>query len=171
MVEEGTPKVDEVRESFEGFYARELRPVVGLAYVLSGSRSGAEDLAQDGFLAAYRNWARISAYDDPGAWVRRVVANRAVSGFRKNQAESRAIRRIKSERIEFPEIPADSEHIWREVRKLPSRQAQATALFYADQRTIPEIARILKCSESSVKTHLTRAKKTLARSLPVEDLR
>ena len=170
MVEEGTPHVDGVRESFEGFYARELRAVIGLAYVLSGSRSGAEDLAQEGFIAAYRYWERISRYDDPGAWVRRVVANRAVSGFRRNRAESRAMRRIKSERIEFPHIPEDSEFIWREVRKLPTRQAQATALFYFDQRTIPEIARILGCSESSVKTHLTRAKETLARSLSPKDL-
>ena len=67
------------RENFDTFYKAELQRVVGLAYVLSGSRSAAEDLAQDGFVAAYRHWERISSFDDPGAWVRRVVANRGVS--------------------------------------------------------------------------------------------
>ena len=32
------------RVDFASFYERELRPVIGLAFVLSGSRSGAEDL-------------------------------------------------------------------------------------------------------------------------------
>ena len=40
-------------ESFENFYERELRSVVGLAYALSGSRVAAEDLAQEAFLAAH----------------------------------------------------------------------------------------------------------------------
>ena len=53
------------RESFDSFYQREVTAVVGLAFVLSGSRTGAEDLAQEGFLAAYRQWDRISSFDDP----------------------------------------------------------------------------------------------------------
>ncbi len=35
-----------MREDFGAFYTRERRAVLGLAYVLSGSRSGAEDLAR-----------------------------------------------------------------------------------------------------------------------------
>jgi DNA-directed RNA polymerase specialized sigma24 family protein len=61
------------REAFEDLYRREFRAVLALAYALSGNRWVAEDLAQDTFLAAHREWARIGLYDDPGAWVRRVV--------------------------------------------------------------------------------------------------
>lgn len=53
-------------ETFEDFYVREFPAVVGLAYALSGSRSGAEDLAQEAFLAAHRGWDRIGGYGDPG---------------------------------------------------------------------------------------------------------
>ena len=74
--------------SFEQFYERELRSVIGLAYALSGSRSAAEDLAQDAFVAAHRNWEKISQYDKPEAWVRRVVANLSVSRFRKGISEA-----------------------------------------------------------------------------------
>lgn len=153
------------RESFEAFYAREVAAVVGLAYVLSGSRIGAEDLAQEGFLAAYRNWDKIARYDDPGAWVRRVVANRAVSGFRRRTAEAKAIVRLRSARHYVPEIPAESDVLWQEVRRLPVRQRQAIALRYLDSCATEEIARILECSENTVKTHLKRGTDKLARKL------
>ncbi len=156
------------RESFDNFYERELSSVVGLAYVLSGSRSGAEDLAQEGFLAAYRNWDRIVSLDDPGAWVRRVVANRAVSGYRRRKAEVKALVRIGQTSFEILDMPEDAELIWGEVRRLPSRQAQTVALRYFDHLPIVEIARILECSENTVKTHLKRARETLAQRLEQE---
>ncbi|MCU1458129.1 MAG: putative polymerase subfamily sigma factor, partial [Actinomycetia bacterium] len=57
---------------FDGFFRREYRKVVALAAVLCGRPAVAEELAQDAFVSAYRNWDRIARYDDPGAWVRRV---------------------------------------------------------------------------------------------------
>lgn len=157
------------RQSFETFYDRELKAVIGLAFVLSGSRSGAEDLAQDAFLAAYRHWDRIAGYDDPGAWVRRVVANRAVSRFRRTAAEARALLRIGSPERLVPEPVAESDEIWRQVRRLPNRQRQAIALRYLDRRSIADIASILQCSENTVKTHLLRAKQELARRLQLDE--
>lgn len=155
--------------SFEAFYTRELQSVIGLAYVLSGSRFGAEDLAQDAFLVAFRNWERIALYDDPGAWVRRVVANRATSRFRRRTAEVKALLRIGTRRLEVPEIAADAASIWEAVRRLPTRQAQVIALRYFDRQPVAEIARILDCSENTVKTHLQRAKHTLAQRLEKEN--
>ncbi len=46
---------------FDDFYRSEFPAVVGLAYALSGSRAGAEDLAQEAFLAAHSNWGRIGS--------------------------------------------------------------------------------------------------------------
>lgn len=151
------------RESFDNFYVRELGLVVGLAYVLSGSRSGAEDLAQEGFLAAYRHWDRVGTMDDPGAWVRRVVANRAVTGFRRRNAELKALLKIHRPTFEVLELPAESALVWEEVRRLPKRQAQTVAFRYFEGRSISQIAAILDCSENTVKTHLSRARKTLER--------
>ena len=156
------------RESFESFYRREVSAVVGLAYALSGSRSGAEDLAQEGFLAALRHWDRISSYDDPGAWVRRVVANRAVSVVRRRTAETKAVLRLGRQEVHISEMPSESAFIWKEVRRLPKRQAQVVVLRYVDGQSISGIARILECSENTVKTHLLRAKRTLAKRLDGE---
>ena len=81
-------------DAFSAFYASEYRNVVALAYALTGRAAVAEELAQDAFLVAHRNWARVSAYDVPGAFVRRVVSNMAVSFTRRLAAEARALARL-----------------------------------------------------------------------------
>ena len=79
---------------FEHFYLREYRGVVELAYALSGNRAGAEDIAQEAFLRAHRDWQRVGRYQHPGAWVRRVAANLATSAVRRRLIEARALARF-----------------------------------------------------------------------------
>lgn len=156
-------------ESFESFYRREFREVVGLAYALSGSRLGAEDLAQEAFIAAHRKWDRIGGYDKPGAWVRRVVANKAVSGFRRKAAEAKALARLAGQRHQpMPELEPQDEEFWRTVRRLPDRQAQAISLFYIEDRPVAEIGEILGCSPATAKVHLFRGRQALAAKLGLE---
>ncbi len=155
--------------SFEAFYEREIRSVIGLAYALSGSSSAAEDLAQDAFLAAHRDWDRISRYDRPEAWVRRVVSNLAVSLFRRTVREARAIARIARPSVILPELPAEADEFWGAVRSLPKRQAQAVALHYLEDRPVAEIAEILECTESTVKVHLFKGRRRLAGRLGLDE--
>ena len=159
-------------ENFDGFFRREYRAVLGLAIVLSGRRSVAEELTQEAFLATFRNWERVGRLDNPGAWVRRVVANRSVSAFRRTVAEAKALLRFNSHarRDIAPELD-DSMDVWREVRRLPRRQAQVVALTYFDDLPRREVAEMLGCSEETVKTHLERARSALAGRLtaPRED--
>jgi DNA-directed RNA polymerase specialized sigma24 family protein len=51
----------------ESLYRHDYGRLVALAYGLSGSRSAAEELAQEAFLAAHRRWNEIGAYADPAA--------------------------------------------------------------------------------------------------------
>lgn len=155
--------------SFETFYERELRSVIGLAYALSGSRTLAEDLAQDAFVAAHNNWDRVSRYDKPEAWVRRVVANMAVSSFRRKVREARALARIGRPEPRIDVLPAEADHFWREVRRLPDRQARAVALHYLEDRSVAEIAEILECAENTVKVHLHKGRAKLATRLGLEE--
>ncbi|MGB7859234.1 MAG: sigma-70 family RNA polymerase sigma factor [Acidimicrobiia bacterium] len=162
-------RLDVTYESFENFYRREFRNVVGLAYALSGSRLGAEDLAQEAFIAAHQRWDRIGEYDKPGAWVRRVVANKAVSGFRRKAAEAKALSRLAGQRHQpLPEMEPEDQEFWQEVRRLPNQQAQAIALFYVEDRPVVEIAEILDCSPATAKVHLFRGRQTLAKKLSLE---
>lgn len=156
-------------ERFDDFYRREFRLVVGLAYVLSGSRNSAEDLAQEAFMAAHREWEKLQAYDNPGAWVRRVVANKSVSSFRRSATEMKALAKLAARRIEpLNEMEPDDAEFWEHVRNLPKRQSQAIALFYLEDRPVEEIARILGCTTSTAKVHLHKGRANLATRLGVE---
>ncbi len=156
--------------AFEDFYRAEFPSVVGLAYALSGSRSGAEDLAQEAFLAAFRNWPRIREYDKPAAWVRRVVANRSVSAFRRRMVEVKGLARMALGREPaLPELGAEDAEFWLAVRALPRRQAQVVALHYLEDLPVAEIARILEIAEGTVKSHLHSARTTLAARLGIEE--
>lgn len=152
-------------ESFEGFFAREYRGVLALALALTGDRAQSEDLTQEVFLAAFLTWDQIK---DPMAWIRVAVTNKAMSWWRRQYALKRAMVRIP--RPENPSLDVtDTEIFWAEVRLLPRRQAQAIALFYLDDRPVSEIARLLECSESTARTHLSRGRETLASRLGVDE--
>ena len=169
VLERSQPVTEESSPAFEDFYSEEYAAVVGLAYALSGSRWGAEDLAQEAFLAAHRNWERIGRYDRPGAWVRRVVANRSVSAFRRRVAEARALARaVSGERTEIPDLDAGDPELWGAVRALPRRQAQVVALFYLEDRAIAEVAEILDMTPGTVKRHLHDGRLRLAQRLGEE---
>lgn len=170
MLDRSRVEVVQPLERFEDFYVREYSAVVGLAYALSGSRSGAEDLAQEAFLAAYGNWGRIAAYDQPGAWVRRVVANRSVSSFRRRTAEAKALARAAfGDRAELPDLGSTDPDFWNAVRSLPRRQSQVVALFYLEDLPIADVADVLEMSPGTVKRHLHNGRQALARLLAIPE--
>ena len=157
---------------FEAFYRSESGRVLGVVTALTGDRAVAEDLTQEAFAAAYRTWPRISTYDRPGSWVRRVAVNRAVSSLRTRQAERRALQRVQTlpDRT-APTEPRVDDALWQAIRSLPAKQAQAIALTYVEDLPPIRVAEILGCSEGAVKSHLNRARRTLAQRLDPPDHR
>lgn len=157
--------------SFERFYSEQRRPLIALAYAVSGSRVAAEDLAQETLMAAYQAWDQIRQKDNPGTWVRRILLNKASSYHRRRLVEAKVMLKgfVGVDRVEFPEVTGDIERIWAEVRRLPQRQTEVIALSYLDDLSQVEIARVLGISKESVATHMRRARQTLARVLGIEE--
>lgn len=155
--------------SFDAFYAAEFPRMVDIAYALSGSRLAAEDLAQDAMVAAHKEWDRVGTLDRPGAWARRVVIHKAASHYQRRRAEVRALARLGPMRgTTLPRLDAESEHVWREVRRLPKRQAEAVTLFYLDELSVSETADVMGCAENTVKAHLHQARLALSSRLTKE---
>jgi RNA polymerase sigma factor (sigma-70 family) len=168
-VGDGGSRVVRLPGSFEHFYLEEYPRVVDLSYALSGSRGGAEDIAQEAFLRAYRDWDRVRSYEHQAAWVRRVAANLATSGLRRKVVEARALVRLTARREPaLDPLPASNAEFWRVVRALPQRQAQAVALYYLEDLSIAQTAVVLDCAEGTVKAHLAKARRTLARRLQLD---
>jgi RNA polymerase sigma factor (sigma-70 family) len=155
--------------TFDDFYRSEFGHVLGLAFVLTGNQWVAEETAQDAFTAAFRRWRSIAAYDSPGAWVRRVTCNRAASVLRRRVREAKALMRLVGRTQLYIELAEGDEAFWQAVRRLPTRQAQAVALYYMEDYSVREVAEVLDCSEGTVKTHLSRARDAIARQLQLED--
>lgn len=151
-------------ESFESFYRREYPRIAALARVLTGP-IGAEDHAQEAMLVAYRRWREVSQMADPAMWVRRVCANIATSQLRRRAAEARALLRLRGRREVPVQLETSDEDYWYAVRRLPRRQAQVVALYYIYDLSVADVAATLGIGEGSAKTHLSRARATLAEVL------
>ncbi|HLF42305.1 MAG TPA: sigma-70 family RNA polymerase sigma factor [Acidimicrobiia bacterium] len=161
--ESAGPPVWSPPEPFDHFMPRMRHRVLRLAYVTSGSRATAEDLAQEAFLAAWRDWERVARMENPEGWILRVVANKSVSHVRRRVAEVKAVARHgPGLETYWPQLSAETEWLWHQVRRLPRRQLQVIALHYLEEMTVLEIADVLGCSKESVHTHMRRARSTLA---------
>jgi len=157
--------------SFELLYQQDYASVVALTYGLSGSRWVAEELAQEAFLRAHRDWARVGEMDSPGGWVRRVAINLARSRLRRLRSETLARLRIGPSRATSnPLSDSESDAFWEAVRRLPTRQAQAIALRYIEDHSVAEIADLLGIAEGTVKALLHQGRERLRRQLGAKGL-
>ncbi len=152
-------------EDFAEFFRTQYRPAVALATALTGRRAVAEELTQEALSRAYRHWGKISGYDNPGAWLRRVLLNLAVSSLRRRAREARALAGVWSRREETVELESADDDFWLVLRKLPKRQAQCLALHYLEHRSVSDIALVLDIAEPTVRVHLSRGRAALARGL------
>ena len=155
--------------SFPAFYEAEYRAMVRLATALVGRRDVAEELVQDAFVSLHGRWDQVSKYQSPEGWLRRVVINRSMSALRRRAVEVRLLGRLSRLRERHSASPEVEGEIWQAVAALPKRQAQVIALMFVDDLTVTEIAAVLECEENTVRTHLRRARQSLAAHLGLED--
>jgi RNA polymerase sigma factor (sigma-70 family) len=139
-------------ETVEQAYRR-LRPaMVRLAHLLTGSMEQAEDAVHDAFVACGRHWSRL---DSPDAYVRRAVANQALSGLRRASRErdkTTRLARVTAVTVGLPEL----DETWDVLRRLPDRQRMALVLRFYEDLPEAEIARLLRCRPGTVKSLIHR---------------
>ena len=143
--------------------------MIALGTSLTGSREAGVDLTHEAMLRAYRSWAKVGTMDRPGAWIRRVLINLAIDWQRRRGRERRAVLRL------APTPPVEladpvSTAFWAAVRDLPERQRAAVALHYLEDLGIGQIAEILEVTDGTVKASLSKARRSLARSLHTEEV-
>lgn len=154
--------MDELTADFDDFYRREFASMVALAHTICGDGQLAEDLAQEALSRAHGQWSKIARYDKPGAWLRRVTINLALSRRRRLAREVIGLGRQRPEPVgPVDEIGEDGD-IWEAVAKLAPKQRAAIALFYQEDLSTTEIAEILDCKVSTATSHLSQARRRLA---------
>lgn len=145
---------------FEEVFDEQYERLVRSLTVVAGSRDAAADAVQDAFVKAHLKWHRISRYDDPAGWIRRVAVNRLRNEHRSSERKWRAIRRLGG-RPAVADAQPEIDEFDRLLARLPRQQRATTALFYVGNLTVAEIATTLKISEGTVKSHLHDARRRL----------
>jgi RNA polymerase sigma factor (sigma-70 family) len=75
-----------VDEEFTSFVASASPQLHRKAWLLTTSSTGADDLVQSALAKANVNWRRVSAADDPTAYVRGIVLNTFISDRRRRSS-------------------------------------------------------------------------------------
>ena len=128
---------------FEDFYRAQYPPMLRLAYLLTGSRTAAEDLVQDSFV---RVQPRFTSLDAPGAYLRRTVTNACYSWHRRRRREQ-AYQAGPAE-----DAAPEHDELWDALAKLAPRRRAALVLRYYLDLSEAEIAAALGCRRGTVKS-------------------
>lgn len=154
-------------EAYNLLVSRWERRVFNYLLKLAGNREDALDLTQDSFLKAYQNLARL---DDPARfapWLFRIAHNEAYSLLRKQRPEVELEDEPAPPRSVSRLLPVElSLTVERALSRLTADQREAVVLKIYQGFKFEEIAEVLGCPVSTVKSRLYTAldllKETLA---------
>lgn len=147
-------------ETFRAYFRRDFSALVALAASITGDALFAEDLAQEAMAKAHQQWSTVQRLDKPGAWVRRVLINLALSRRRRAAREAKALLRLRPPLIPtFPSEPHSP--VLELLDDLPARQRAVVSLHYIDDRSVADVAEIVGIAPATVRTQLERARQTL----------
>jgi RNA polymerase sigma-70 factor (sigma-E family) len=145
--------------AFDDFVTGRGWALLRFAYVLSGDAHLAEDLVQEVLARMHRRWDRVTAMDHAEAYVRAAIVRQFLSWRRRRAAREAVL-------ADLPEPPGGPEpqqqvgerdRMWRLLSGLPRAQRAVLVLrFYCD---LPddEIAALLGCGPSTVRSQAARA--------------
>ena len=147
------------RMAFGEYVRSRSNVLLRAAQSMTGNRADAEDLVQATLVKAYQSWDRI---DDPAAldtYVRRVMANTHISGWRRRHVDEYPTDEL-PDSVTAEDSTKDSDlHdvVQRALDRLPRQMRAAVMLRFYDDLTEPEVAAKLGVSVGTVKSTVARA--------------
>jgi len=161
--------------SFNALLERHRTPVIHYLFRLVQNRAIAEELAQEVFLRVYRSREKYEPSAKFTTWLFRIATNLAFNWLRDekahksqesldDEASGAATRRI------FDRHPSVESVLVREVKlnevrdaigRLPEKQRAAVLMHKYQEMEYSQIAKVLGCSESAVKSLIFRAYESL----------
>lgn len=159
------------RAAFATIVKRYQSLVCSITYNATGSLSLSEDLAQDAFLAA---WKQLSELREPArlrSWLCGITRFLVGKEFRRQGREPK----LAAEPLEEIQEPSSLEAspliqavsreeeaiLWRALERIPDTYREPLILFYREEKSIERVAAELELSEDAVKQRLSRGRKLL----------
>ena len=169
---------------FEALLRPQLEGAYRAAYRMAGSAPEAEDLVQEASLSAWRGFGSFEPGTNFRGWFLRIVTNAFVSRYRKSRREGQPVsidevpelylwRKCAAAGLDSVlEDPAgtflarlDGERINAAIAALPEEYRVVAALYFTEDLSYQEIARMSGIPIGTVRSRLFRARRHLQRSL------
>lgn len=149
--------------------------VLHLAYYYLKDRHTAEDVAQEVFIKAYRNWDSFRGESSAYTWLYKITVNlcrdKARSAWWRRLVPSDDPRSSGNDDLELnspmesPEEEAiatdERDRLMEHVMQLPENYREAIVLYYYKDLSTVEIAEVTGQNENTIKTRLFRARAML----------
>jgi RNA polymerase sigma-70 factor, ECF subfamily len=150
-------------------YRETILPLYGyVSRNSSGDRTLAEDVTQETWLRAVRDWRRKGVPDQPIAWLTAVARNVLVSYYRSKRPTHKSASVDDVPAVDDrrgPEASESSAVLSEAMARLPADQAQLLEAFHLEDQRMSQIAESMGVSERAVEGRLRRARQRLRREL------
>jgi RNA polymerase sigma factor (sigma-70 family) len=156
-------------EAFGHLVARYQDVVCAVGYSSTGDRVLGEDVAQETFLAAWRQLDRVRDVMRLRPWLCGIARNLGRKAKKRTHREQlvEADEPVASSPSAFDELArGDTERIVREaLARVPETYREVLVLYYREDQSIREVAETLGVSEDAVMQRLSRGRRYLADSV------
>lgn len=159
------------RHAFGQIVVRYQALICSLAYNATGSIRQSEDLAQETFIAAWRDLAQLREAAKLRGWLCSIVRHQISRAFSRSVREpAHAAEPLDAARELAASDPLPSEQavsreeqaiLWRSLERIPEAYREPLILFYRENQSVERVAVALELSEDAVKQRLSRGRKLL----------
>ena len=147
-------------DGFDRFMAERWPGLVRSAYLLTGDRYDAEDLAQTALTKVFASWNRVRRVDNADAYLQRVLVNCNLTRFRKRRVAEYPV----SAMPERTHPVRDADGVLEErsafmaaLADLGPQQRAVIVLRYYEDLTEAQTAEVMGCSVGTVKSQNAKA--------------
>lgn len=151
--------------------------VFTLALKMLKSREGAEEAAQDSFLKVYRSLAEFKGDARFSTWLYKITYNTCLDRIRKNKKEQTVVAIDEFNEQQIRSLDSSLDALEAQERKqmiqdclnlLAAEDSFMLTLFYFEEQSIKDIAKIMGIKSNHVKIKLYRSRKKLATVLKTQ---
>ena len=148
-----------MRQSLEELIEAYQKSLYAAAFNICRNTDDANDVVQDTFIQYYTTKKQFQDEEHLKAWLLRVAINRAKDISRSFWKKNRLSIEDYAEAVPFES--REQTGLFEAVMRLPEKYREVIHLYYYEDLSIKETARILRITEGSVKMRLSRGRSFL----------
>lgn len=158
------------RGAFAALVGRHQAAVCAVAYAVVGDIGRSEDVAQEAFLAAWKQLGELRDLAKFKGWVCGIARNLALATARRERNnrpldDAQSVVAVGPTPVDRAASREEQTLVWRALAALPENYREPLVLYYREQESVAGVAAALDLSEAAVKQRLARGREMLRTEL------